>query len=102
MDGFGAEARRARRSGGTEWTKHDRARPCSACAGQRLSTIAMQVRFRGPSNRPIAASEAARREFVSKLKIECREQEMRRELPQRNELRMRFCESGGLGYLQLD
>ena len=85
-----------------EWYEHD-PQPCSACNGQRLSAVALNVRFREHSIAALtSAPVAASAEFFSKLKLDSREKEIARDLLSELRSRLRFLERVGLGYLQLD
>ncbi|HXR92491.1 MAG TPA: hypothetical protein VN750_19655, partial [Steroidobacteraceae bacterium] len=85
-----------------EWYEHEPV-ACSACAGQRLSPIALHVRFR---NRSIAdltrESVAQSREFFGQLELNARETEIARDLLAELRSRLGFLDRVGLGYLQLD
>ena len=85
-----------------EWYEHE-PKDCGACAGQRLSPIALHVRFR---DRSIAAltreSVAQSRDFFSKLDLNARETEIARDLLAELRARLGFLDRVGLGYLQLD
>ena len=85
-----------------EWYEHD-PQACGACNGQRLSPIALNVRFRDRSIAALAAEPVGGAgEFFSKLKLEPREKEIARDLLSELRSRLRFLERVGLGYLQLD
>jgi excinuclease ABC subunit A len=85
-----------------EWYEHD-PQPCSTCNGQRLSPIALNVRFRDRSIAALAAEPVGgAAEFFSKLKLDPREKEIARDLLGELRSRLKFLERVGLGYLQLD
>ncbi len=59
-----------------EWYEHD-PQACSVCAGQRLSPVALSVRFRDRSIAALAAEPVGGAgEFFSKLKLNAREKEI--------------------------
>ncbi len=85
-----------------EWYEHD-PQSCSECNGQRLSPIALNVRFRDRSiaaltSEPVSGAAA----FFEKLKLDPREKEIARDLLNELRSRLQFLERVGLGYLQLD
>jgi excinuclease ABC subunit A len=85
-----------------EWYEHD-PQPCSACNGQRLSPIALNVRFRERSIAALASeSVGGAAEFFNKLKLEPRERQIARDLLNELRSRLQFLERVGLTYLQLD
>ena len=85
-----------------DWYEHD-PQACSACNGQRLSPVALNVRFRDRSIAALTAEAVAgAAEFVNKLKLDTREKEIARDLLNELRSRLRFLERVGLGYLQLD
>ncbi len=85
-----------------EWYEHD-PQPCSACNGQRLSPVALNVRFREHSIAALTSEPvAAALEFFSRLKLDAREKEIARDLLSELRSRLQFLERVGLGYLQLD
>jgi excinuclease ABC subunit A len=85
-----------------EWYEHD-PQPCSTCNGQRLSPIALNVRFRDRSIAALAGeSVGGAAEFFNKLKLESREKEIARDLLNELRSRLRFLDRVGLSYLQLD
>jgi excinuclease ABC subunit A len=85
-----------------EWYEHDPS-PCSVCEGQRLNTVALNVRFRDQSVASLAGGSVERtREFFSKLKLSSRETQIGRDLLAEIRARLQFLERVGLGYLQLD
>ncbi len=85
-----------------EWYEHEPV-ACSACGGQRLSPIALHVRFRDRSiadlTRESVAQSAA---FFARLDLNPRETEIARDLLAELRARLGFLERVGLGYLQLD
>jgi excinuclease ABC subunit A len=85
-----------------DWYEHD-PQACSACAGQRLSPIALNVRFRDRSIAALASEPVGGAgEFFGKLKLNAREKEIARDLLNELRSRLQFLERVGLGYLQLD
>src|SRR4029077_14750984 len=88
--------------GWNDWYGHE-PKECSACGGQRLSQIALHVRFR---DRSIAAltrkSVAQSGDFFAKLDLNPRETEIARDLLAELRARLGFLDRVGLGYLQLD
>ena len=85
-----------------EWYEHD-PQACSACNGQRLSPISLNVRFRDRSIAALASeSVGGAAEFFNKLKLESREKEIARDLLNELRSRLQFLERVGLAYLQLD
>ena len=85
-----------------EWYEHD-PQACTTCNGQRLSPIALNVRFRERSIAALAAEPVAgAAQFFSKLKLDSREKEIARDLLSELRSRLQFLERVGLGYLQLD
>jgi excinuclease ABC subunit A len=85
-----------------EWYEHD-PQACTVCNGQRLSPIALNVRFRDRSIAALAAEPVGgAAEFFNKLKLNPREKEIARDLLSELRSRLRFLERVGLGYLQLD
>ena len=85
-----------------EWYEHD-PQPCSSCKGQRLSPIALNVRFRERSIADLASEPVAgATQFFGKLKLNSREKEIARDLLNELRSRLQFLERVGLGYLQLD
>ena len=101
LSGF-SEEHTGEEKGWNEWYEHE-AEACSACAGARLNSIALNVRFR---NRSIAAlahepiGEA--RKFFAALKLNAREAAIARDLMAEIRARLKFLERVGLGYLTLD
>ena len=84
------------------WYEHEPA-PCSACTGQRLNPVALNVRFRDRSVASLAnGSVGLTREFFSRLKLNSRETQIGRDLLAEIRARLSFLERVGLGYLQLD
>jgi excinuclease ABC subunit A len=85
-----------------EWYEHD-PQVCTACNGQRLSPIALNVRFRDHSIAALTAEPVAgAAAFFHKLKLDPREKEIARDLLNELRSRLQFLERVGLGYLQLD
>jgi excinuclease ABC subunit A len=85
-----------------EWYEHD-PQPCSVCSGQRLSPVALNVRFRERSIAALTSEPVAgAAEFFNKLKLDAREKEIARDLLNELRSRLKFLERVGLGYLQLD
>jgi excinuclease ABC subunit A len=85
-----------------EWYEHEPT-PCTACEGQRLNPIALNVRFRDRSVASLASGSVERTsEFFSKLKLTPRETQIGRDLLAEIRARLQFLERVGLGYLQLD
>ena len=85
-----------------EWYEHEPV-ACSACEGQRLSPIALNVRFRSHSVAGLAGLTVKKlAEFFSKLELGPRETEIARDLMAEIRARLSFLDSVGLGYLQLD
>ena len=85
-----------------EWYEHEPT-PCTACDGQRLNPIALNVRFRDRSVAMLASGSVERtREFFSRLKLNPRETQIGRDLLAEIRARLEFLERVGLGYLQLD
>ncbi len=85
-----------------EWYEHD-PQPCNTCKGQRLSPIALNVRFRERSIAALAAEPVTgATQFFGKLKLDSREKEIARDLLNELRSRLQFLERVGLGYLQLD
>jgi excinuclease ABC subunit A len=85
-----------------EWYEHD-PQPCSSCNGQRLSPVALNVRFRDRSIAALASeSVEGAAQFFEKLKLESREKEIARDLLSELRSRLQFLDRVGLSYLQLD
>ena len=85
-----------------EWYEHDPA-ACSACAGQRLGPIALNVRFRNRSIANLTGQAVAQSgEFFAKLDLDPRETQIARDLLAELRARLGFLDRVGLGYLQLD
>jgi excinuclease ABC subunit A len=85
-----------------EWYEHEPT-ACSACDGQRLNPVALNVSFRDRSiasltSEPIEGAAG----FFTKLKLNAREREIARDLLAEIRARLRFLERVGLGYLSLD
>jgi len=76
---------------------------CSACQGQRLNPVALNVRFRDRSVAALAGDPiGGAGEFFAKLKLNPREKEIARDLLAEIRARLKFLERVGLGYLSLD
>jgi excinuclease ABC subunit A len=85
-----------------EWYEHTPP-PCSACGGQRLNAVALNVRFRERSIAALAAeSVAASAAFFARLRLGSRERQIARDLIAEVRARLKFLERVGLGYLELD
>ena len=85
-----------------QWYEHEPG-ACSACSGQRLSLVALHVRFRKRSIAELTAQSVAQsREFFARLDLNARETEIARDLLAELRARLGFLERVGLGYLQLD
>jgi excinuclease ABC subunit A len=85
-----------------EWYEHE-PQACSACAGQRLSPIALHVRFRKHSITDLTAHSVGQsREFFARLDLNARETQIARDLLAELRARLGFLERVGLGYLQLN
>jgi len=85
-----------------EWYEHDPV-ACSACGGQRLSPIALHVRFRDRSIADLTREPVAQsRDFFAQLNLNARETEIARDLLAELRARLGFLDRVGLGYLQLD
>jgi len=85
-----------------EWYEREPA-PCSACHGQRLNRIALNVRFRGRSIAALAAGSVAESAaFFAQLRLKPRERQIARDLLAEIRARLRFLTRVGLSYLQLD
>ena len=85
-----------------DWYEHEPI-ACSACAGQRLSPIALNVRFRNRSIAHLTSQSVARSgEFFAKLDLNPRETAIARDLLAELRARLGFLDRVGLGYLQLD
>ncbi|HYM42684.1 MAG TPA: hypothetical protein VET46_07955, partial [Steroidobacteraceae bacterium] len=85
-----------------EWYAHEPA-PCGVCQGQRLNSVALNVRFRGRSIAALAAeSVAGSAEFFAGLRLKPREREIARDLLAEIRARLRFLDRVGLAYLELD
>jgi len=77
--------------------------PCGVCKGERLNTIALNVRFRGRSIAALAAeSVAGSARFFAGLRLKPREREIARDLLAEIRARLRFLDRVGLAYLELD
>jgi excinuclease ABC subunit A len=85
-----------------EWCEREPG-PCTACAGQRLSPLALNVRFRDQSIASLSSeSVSGATVFFAKLKLGPREREIARDLLAEIRSRLKFLERVGLGYLTLD
>jgi excinuclease ABC subunit A len=85
-----------------EWYEREPA-PCSACRGERLNGIALNVRFRGRSIAALAADSVAESaEFFAGLRLKPRERQIARDLLAEVRARLRFLARVGLSYLELD
>ena len=85
-----------------EWYEHD-PQACTVCNGQRLSPVALNVRFRDQSIAALAAEPVnGAADFFNKLKLNPREKEIARDLLNELRSRLKFLARVGLGYLQLD
>jgi excinuclease ABC subunit A len=85
-----------------DWYEHE-PQACTTCSGQRLSPIALNVRFRDQSIAALAGESVERTaEFFAKLKLGAREKQIARDLLPEIRARLKFLERVGLGYLQLD
>ena len=85
-----------------EWYEHE-PQPCSACAGQRLNPVALNVRFRERSIAELASESVQRTAaFFARLRLDSRESQIGRDLLAEIRARLQFLERVGLGYLQLD
>ncbi|HEU4623441.1 MAG TPA: excinuclease ABC subunit UvrA [Steroidobacteraceae bacterium] len=85
-----------------EWYEHEPT-ACTACAGQRLNPVALNVKFRERSiasltREPIEGAA----EFFGRLKLNPREKEIARDLLAEIRARLKFLARVGLGYLALD
>ena len=86
-----------------EWYDDHDPQACSICNGQRLSPIALNVRFRDRSIAALAGeSVEGAAAFFNKLKLNPREKEIARDLLSELRSRLKFLERVGLDYLQLD
>ncbi|HXB18472.1 MAG TPA: excinuclease ABC subunit UvrA [Steroidobacteraceae bacterium] len=85
-----------------EW--YEREPPaCSACRGERLNPVALNVRFRERSIAALSAqSVAASAEFFAGLRLKPREREIARDLLAEIRARLKFLARVGLAYLELD
>lgn len=85
-----------------EWYEGE-AQACSACAGQRLNSIALNVRFREHSIASLAHEPIEQvRAFFTTLKLNTREAAIACDLLAEIRARLKFLERVGLGYLALD
>ncbi len=84
------------------WYEHEPT-ACTACQGERLNPIALNVMFRERSITSLTGeSIGTAAEFFAKLKLNPREREIARDLLAEIRARLRFLERVGLGYLSLD
>ena len=85
-----------------DWYEHEPT-ACTACEGQRLNPVALNVSFRDRSIASLTQDPIdGAGEFFSKLKLNAREREIGRDLLAEIRSRLRFLERVGLGYLSLD
>jgi excinuclease ABC subunit A len=85
-----------------EWYEHEPV-ACSACSGERLSPVALNVRFRDRSIASLTGHSVGKlAQFFSKLDLQAREKEIARDLLAEIHSRLGFLDRVGLGYLQLD
>ena len=85
-----------------EWYEHEPT-ACSACEGQRLSPIALNVRFRDRSIASLTRAPVAESgQFFAGLSLTPRERAIARDLMAELRARLGFLDRVGLGYLQLD
>jgi excinuclease ABC subunit A len=85
-----------------EWYEHEPT-ACTACDGQRLNPVALNVRFRDRSIASLTQDTiAGAAQFFSKLKLNAREKEIARDLLAEIRSRLSFLERVGLSYLSLD
>jgi excinuclease ABC subunit A len=76
---------------------------CASCTGKRLNPVALNVRFRERSIADLAADSVAQAaDFLRRLKLSPREQQIARDLLAEIRARLKFLGRVGLGYLQLD
>jgi excinuclease ABC subunit A len=85
-----------------EWYEHE-PEPCGTCSGQRLNSVALNVKFRDRNIAQLTCEpiEGAG-DFFTKLKLNPREKEIARDLLAEIRARLKFLERVGLGYLSLD
>ncbi len=84
-----------------EWYEREPA-ACSACQGQRLNPVALNVRFRGRSIAALSSqSVAASAEFFADLRLKPRERQIARDLLAEIRARLKFLSRVGLSYLEL-
>ncbi len=85
-----------------EWYEHEPT-ACTACEGQRLNPVALNVKFRERSIASLTCEpiEGAG-DFFTKLKLNPREKEIARDLLAEIRARLKFLERVGLGYLSLN
>ena len=85
-----------------EWYERE-PEACSACDGQRLNAIALNVRFRDRSIATLAGESVEQTaRFFARLKLGTRESQIGRDLLAEIRARLKFLQRVGLGYLQLD
>jgi excinuclease ABC subunit A len=85
-----------------EWYEEE-AQACETCAGQRLNSIALNVRLRDRSIAQWTAQSVAQaRSMFGSLKLRGREMEIARDVLAEISSRLGFLEDVGLGYLALD
>ena len=76
---------------------------CSACAGQRLNPVALNVTFKGKSIAELSALPVEQAlSFFDTLRLQGREAEIARDLQTEAKSRLAFLSDVGLGYLSLD
>jgi len=85
-----------------EWYEHEPT-ACTACDGQRLNPVALNVSFRDRSIASLTTESIGKAgEFFGKLKLNAREREIARDLLAEIRSRLQFLERVGLAYLSLD
>jgi excinuclease ABC subunit A len=76
---------------------------CSACEGQRLNPVALNVTFKGQSIAELSALPVEQAlSFFDTLRLQGREAEIARDLQTEAKSRLAFLSDVGLGYLSLD
>jgi excinuclease ABC subunit A len=76
---------------------------CSACAGQRLNPVALNVTFKGKSIAELSVLPVEQAlSFFDTLRLQGREAEIARDLQTEAKSRLAFLSDVGLGYLSLD
>jgi len=76
---------------------------CSACEGQRLNPVALNVTFKGQSIAELSALPVEQAlSFFDTLRLQGREAEIARDLQTEAKSRLAFLNDVGLGYLSLD